>query len=111
MNISIKKARKSQWLKWFSILMIFLFLESSFCEIYHLMGVDYEIELAEKQIKDKFEKLEKEFEKDFEKDKYSFGNHNQSKLVAFQNAYASFLFKTNLSFKEIHLPPPEASLS
>jgi len=91
--------------------MIFLFLESSFCEIYHLIGSDYEIELAEKQFKDKLEKLEKEFEKEFEKDKYASGYYNQSKLVAFQNAYTSLLFKSNLSFKEIHLPPPEDSLS
>jgi len=108
MNVSIKKMRKSQWLKWFSILMIFLFLESSFCEIFHLMDAEYEIELAEKQFEDK---LEKEFEKEFEKDKYSFGYHNQSELVAFQNAHTSFLYKTRLSFKEIHLPPPEVTLS
>jgi len=107
MNISIKKIRKSRRLKWFSILMIFLFLESSFCEIMHLIDADYEIELAEKQFEDKLEK----FEKDFEKDKYASGYFNQSKLVAFQNAYTSLLFKTNLSFKEIHLPPPEVILS
>ena len=111
MKFSIKKMRKSRKLKWFSILMIFLFLESSFCEIFHLVGGNYDIELAEKQFEDKLEKLEKEFEKDFEKDKYSLGYHNQSELVAFQNAYASFLFKSHLSFKEIHLPPPEVIFS
>ena len=111
MNLSIKKFRKSRQLKWFSILMIFLFLESSFCEILHLIDADYEIELTEKQIEDKLEKLEKKFEKELEKDKYTSWYYNQSKLVAFQNAYTSFLFKANLSFKEIHLPPPEVILS
>jgi len=111
MNISIKKFRKSEKIKWFSILMIFLFLESSFCEIFHSIGTDFEIELAEKQFEDKLEKLEKEFEKEFEKDKYTSGYYNRSKLVAFQNAYTSLLFKTYLSYKEIHLPPPEVSLS
>jgi len=91
--------------------MIFLFLESSFCEIYHMVGADFEIELAEKQFEDKSEKHEKEFEKDFEKDKYAYGKYNQSKLIAFQRACASIFFETNISFKEIHLPPPEVIFS
>ena len=74
-----------------------------------MVGTDFEIELAEKQVEDKLEK--NEFEKDFEKDKYAFGKYNQSDLVAFRNACASLLFESNFSFKEIHLPPPEVILS
>ena len=103
--------RKSQWLKWCTILMVFLFIESSFCEILHLIGGDFEIELAEKQFEDKLEKLEKQLENDLEKDKYAFGRYNRSDLIAFQNAYTSLWFKTKISFKKVDIQPPEFILS
>lgn len=103
--------RKSRKLKWCSILLVFLFLESSVCDIFHMIGGDFEIEIVEKQFEDKLEKLEKELENDFEKNKYTLGRYNQSELVAFQNASFSLLFKLNIDFKEIHLPPPEYILS